>query len=377
METGGEILYPWVSRMLMLGLYVTGEVPFKNVYIHGYIMPGDGSKMSKSKGNVVDPMPLIDRYGSDALRMGIIASRAPAVNRSYDERNVLDARNFANKLWNIARFIENELGVSRDKPAASPHSFADHWILRELRAAEQGIARDLEGYRFASAYERLYRFVWNDFADWYVEAVKVRPNRPVLGYCLETILKLAHPFAPFLTETIWQAINWQPGTLLITSHWPSLPAISDPGSAKQFEDIQAIAVEARYLIKALGARQTHLCYSGNQPLLAEHAGVIAQLGHLDGVMQAPSDQPGVRLSDTSCDCWLDIDPAAAKAYARDLAARADDLEERVAQLTARLDDQEYVKNAPAAIVEQTKTERAEAQAQLAALTKEHERFQNP
>ena len=106
METGGEILYPWVSRMIMLGLYRTGEVPFKEVYIHGYVMAEDGSKMSKSLGNVVDPLPVIKKYGSDALRMGIISGRSPAVNRGYDHRRVEEARNFCNKLWNIARFVE-------------------------------------------------------------------------------------------------------------------------------------------------------------------------------------------------------------------------------------------------------------------------------
>ncbi len=169
METGGEILYPWVGRMIMLGLYVTGEVPFREVYIHGYVMAEDGAKMSKSLGNVVDPLPLIEKYGSDAMRLGIISNRAAAVNRGYDHRKVEDARNFCNKLWNVARYIESIIGEEPGREAA-PTTAADHWVLRKLQHTQQGIGRDLDGYRFSEAYDKLYHFIWDDLADWYVEA---------------------------------------------------------------------------------------------------------------------------------------------------------------------------------------------------------------
>jgi valyl-tRNA synthetase len=374
METGGEILYPWVSRMLMLGLYVTGEIPFKNVYIHGYVMAEDGSKMSKSKGNVVNPMPVIDQYGSDALRMGIVASRAPAINRGYDERKVIDSRNFANKLWNIARFIEDQLDGQPAQPAAKPESIADHWILRHLHKAEQGISKGLDRYNFAEAYERLYHFVWDDFADWFVEASKVDPNREVLAFVLESTLKLAHPFAPFVTETIWQTLAWQPETLLITSKWPEIPSAS-AAKARQFQEIQTIVTEGRYLVKALKASKPHLCYSGSQPFLEDHAGLIAQLANLQGVMPAPASQPGIRLTQTSHPSWLDIDPSAAKTYASELAAKADALGSQIAGLHARLANKSYTAKAPKSVVAQTKTQLADTQTQLAAVEQERARFQ--
>jgi valyl-tRNA synthetase len=133
MDTGGEILYPWVSRMIMLGLYVTKNIPFKEVYIHGYVMSEDGAKMSKSLGNTVDLSETIAKYGSDALRMGIIAGRVPAVNRPYDSRRLEEARNFSNKIWNIARYIEGRVGDDHNLRAeAKPQTPADHWILNRL-----------------------------------------------------------------------------------------------------------------------------------------------------------------------------------------------------------------------------------------------------
>src|SRR3990167_1596487 len=215
METGGEILYPWVSRMIMMGLYVTGEIPFKAVYIHGYVMAEDGAKMSKSIGNVIDPMEVIDKYGSDALRMGIVAGRVPAVNRGYDHRKVEDARNFANKLWNIARYTEGVLGDDFKLAEAAPSTIADYWILTKLQHLTEAVSATLDEYQFAEAYDELYHFVWDDFADWYIEASKLAPNNQVLARVLEATLIVLHPFAPFVTETIWQTLKWEDGSILM------------------------------------------------------------------------------------------------------------------------------------------------------------------
>ncbi|HXR49630.1 MAG TPA: valine--tRNA ligase, partial [Verrucomicrobiae bacterium] len=220
METGGEILYPWVSRMIMLGLYVTGKIPFEEVYIHGYFMAEDGSKMSKSLGNVVDPMPVIDQYGSDALRMGIIAGRAPAVNRGYDTRRVEEARNFCNKLWNVARYIQGLAGDTAGEGRAEPKAPADHWILTKLHDLQTGLEGDLAQYRLSEAYERLYHFVWDDLADWYLEASKAAPNLPLLMEILRQTLIMIHPFAPFVTETIWQTLESTGDSVLAVQPWP-------------------------------------------------------------------------------------------------------------------------------------------------------------
>ena len=168
METGGEILYPWVSRMLMLGLYVTKDIPFKSVYIHGYVMAEDGSKMSKSIGNVIDPIPVINQFGSDAVRMGIIWGRSPAVNRGYDQRRVEEARNFCNKLWNIARYIEGVDSNQLNRGEAKAVTEADNWILNRLSVVMVNMLSNMDSYRFSEVFEELYHFVWDDFADWYI-----------------------------------------------------------------------------------------------------------------------------------------------------------------------------------------------------------------
>ena len=370
METGGEILYPWVSRMIMLGLYVTGKVPFESVYIHGYVMAEDGSKMSKSVGNVVDPAPVIDQYGSDALRMGIIAGRSPAVNRGYDVRRVEEARNFANKLWNVSRFIAETVGDDPALGEAKPQTAADHWVLSKLQHFTDVIAADLEAYRFSEAYERLYHFVWDDVADWYIEASKVAPNKALLAYVLESVLTLAHPFAPFVTETIWQALNWR-NTLLINHHWPKPPKFQK-AEAEAFEELQAIVTETRYIITALRASDVTLYYT-DAPFISDNADLLRRLARLSRVTQV-SDGDGIHLTSTKSRCWLDIDTLSAQAYTAELAGKITAQEKAIAGLETRLANKAYTDKAPRSIVEQTKQQLAEANTALETLQREHERF---
>lgn len=374
METGGEILYPWVSRMLMMGLYVTGEIPFKAVYIHGYVLAEDGAKMSKSLGNVINPLEAIDQYGSDALRMGIVASRAPAVNRGYDSRKVEDARNFANKLWNIARYIEDKLGENPKRPTApDPKTHFDHWLLSKLQQTVGGIGGGLDTYRFAEAYDRLYHFVWDDLADWYIEASKAQPNNSVLAFALDSILKIAHPFAPFVTETIWQTLAWTGDSVLANAEWPVVPT-SDKKKAQAFEDVRTIVAEARTITKALGVRTANLYYT-DEPFLQDNATLIQRLAGLESVTEV-RDGEGLHLTTTRYRCWLDIDQAAARDYAKRLAEKKAAAEAHIKQLEARLHNKNYTQNAPSQVVEQTKTQLAEAKESLPALDQELQKFTN-
>ena len=371
METGGEILYPWVSRMIMLGLYVTGKIPFDSVYIHGYVMAEDGAKMSKSLGNVISPIDVIDQYGSDALRMGILAGRVPAVNRGYDHRKVEDARNFCNKLWNIARYIEGILGDDfiREKP--SPQTAADHWVLHKLQQVITEVEDDFAHYRLAEAYERLYHFVWDDVADWYIEASKSAQNKPLLAYLLESILIILHPFAPFVTETIWQTLAWEPESILATRHWPKALR-ADAGKATEFSDIQTIVMEARFITKALGAAQATLYYT-DVPFLKANAELIKRLTRLHAVTEVAQGD-GLFLTETKYRCWLDIDSATARHYAEQLKAKQADQAKLIGQLQARLANKAYTEQAPAHIVNQTKDQLTEAQSQLVKLSDEIKRF---
>jgi valyl-tRNA synthetase len=372
METGGEILYPWVSRMIMLGLYETGEIPFEAVYIHGYVMAEDGAKMSKSLGNVINPIEVIDQYGSDALRMGIIAGRVPAVNRGYDHRKVEDARNFCNKLWNIARFIEGILGddFNREKPA--PESNADHWILAQLAQVQTTLEDHVAEYRFAEAYELLYHFIWDDVADWYIEVSKTEPNKPLLAHLLESVLLLLHPFAPFVTETIWQTLAWEPDSVL-ASRTIGTPLKASAKEAHEFAELQKIVSEVRLVLKSLEAKGTTLYHKG-EALLEANSATIIRLTGLAAVKEV-EDGTGLFLTDTHLHCWLDIDSQTAAAYADKLATKHEAQLKIIAQLEARLANKQYVDGAPGAVVEQTRTQLKEAQAYDKKLVAEQKRFQ--
>lgn len=374
METGGEILQPWVSRMIMLGLYITGDVPFEAVYIHGYVMAEDGSKMSKSVGNVVDPLPVIDEYGSDALRLGIIANRAPAINRGYDTAKVQGARNFANKLWNVARFIEDKVGDDahlRANPSAK--TTADEWMLSKLQHTVEQVSFDLDNYRFAEAYDRVHHLLWDDFADWYIEASKGQGNASVLAYGLETILKLTHPFAPFVTETIWQTLAWEQESLLITSSWPK-PPHANQSKAETFNEIKEIITEIRYIQGVLKSESLTLYHKG-ESFIEEHAELIKRLTKISDV-KSVKDGEGLRLTSTKHEAWLDVDLASLQAFSKELAQNISNEEKTAENLQKRLENQDYVKKAPKQVVEQTKDQLKTIQDKVAKMKQELERFEH-
>ncbi len=370
METGGEILYPWVSRMIMLGLYVTGKVPFTSVYIHGYVMAEDGSKMSKSVGNVVNLTGVIDRYGSDAMRMGIIAERAPAINRGYDSAKVEGARNFCNKLWNVARFIEGKASDKPIKPTPNAVTQADHWMLSKLQQSTEAIALDLDNYRIAEAYDRVHHLLWDDFADWYIEASKLAPNLELLTFGLETILKLAHPFAPFVTEAIWQALPWY-DNLLAVSFWPKVPAGKAP-EATTFEEIKTLVSEIRQISAVLHLHNANLYYT-SAPFLAEHAELIKRLARLASVREVKAGH-GLHLTQTKYKCWLDVDHQTAQQYLSKLSGQKLSQEQSIKQLEARLSNKAYVHQAPPALVEQTREQLEAARQLINHINEEFERF---
>jgi valyl-tRNA synthetase len=372
METGYDILMPWVARMIMLGLYITGREPFKAVYLHGLVLDEHGAKMSKSKGNVVNPMEMVEKYGSDALRMGIITGQTAGNNQPFTTSKVVGARNFANKLWNIARFIEDKLGedyTHSGKP--DPQTPSDHWILTKLQHSTGKISTDLDNYRFAEAYETLYHTIWDDVADWYIEASKSSSNRPMLGYILETILKLAHPFAPFVTEAIWQTLSLKDDSMLATEKWPE-PAGANKGEAESFEQIKTIVSEIRYLLTALHQHGIRLYYH-DAPFIAENSELIKQLSRVAEIREV-DDGYGLRLVNTNHKAWLDIDHETIERFSQQLQAKIEEQKGTVKQLEDRLANKNYVKGAPKAVVDQTKSQLSAAKEQLAKMSAEHGRF---
>jgi valyl-tRNA synthetase len=254
METGWDILFFWVARMILSTTYATGQVPFKNVYLHGLVRTEEGRKMSKSDPEtMIDPMEVIPEYGADALRLALVSG----VNAGQDQRlgrsKIVDNRNFCNKLWNVSRYIEMTAGNAEAE--ASPKTSADHWILNKLSILTGKQRQNLDDFKFSEAYQDLYHFVWDDLADWYVEASKSEPNKGLLKYILESTLVLAHPFAPFITEAVWRQLGHE--DLLALQLLPQVPAANKQEAAK-FEELQRIVSEVRHLIAVTGVKKPAL-----------------------------------------------------------------------------------------------------------------------
>ncbi|NCU40785.1 valine--tRNA ligase [Candidatus Saccharibacteria bacterium] len=351
METGHDLLDRWVARMIMMGLYRTGKVPFEEVYMHGMVLDEKGQKMSKSKGNVLNPMEVIAKYGSDALRLGVIMNRSAGQNQAFSPATVVAGRNFCNKLWNIARFIEphvEKFGTS--KPEAK--SLADHWVLARLDTARKDIDSFLKQYRFAEAADLMYHTIWGDVADWYLEASKTESNRSVLTWVLETSLKLAHPFAPFVTETIWSTMEGD-RPLLAESAWPKKPEY-DIIAAGEFDRLCDLVSEIRFVSSDLPGAKQALLY-GSDVLVADNSELIKRLGNLKEIKSTEQPQ-GLRLAVPGREVWLDVEEDVMYEHQTKLELRLAECRDRIVRLQTRLDNSGYVDKAPKAVVEQTREE---------------------
>lgn len=375
MESGWDILFFWIARMILSTTYMTGEIPFRTVYLHGMVRAADGKKMSKSRPeSIIDPLTVIPKYGTDALRMALIMGVSPGNDQNWGWGKIEANRNFCNKLWNIARYIEDKIGDETIERKPHPETTADHWLMHKLQQTTETVAEHLDNYRFSEAYDVLYHFVWDEFADWYIEASKAEPNLPLLAYALETILTFAHPFAPFVTETIWQTLAWENDSYLASASWPKVPAANEK-SASEFEQLKTIVSEARYLSKTLGANKPKLCFAGsNAQLLEENAALIARLGTLFTVEKAPETEQGIHLTETTYDCWLDIDTATGQSYLKELEAKREAQTKVLGQLQARLANKSYTDNAPEKIVAQTQEQLADTEKLLENIAAEYERF---
>ena len=369
METGMDIMRAWVSRMIMLSLYRTGKLPFKEVYLHGMVNDEHNQKMSKSKGNVINPMELVAEFGSDATRMGIIAGRAPAQSQAFNRGSVIAARNFCNKLWNIARFVEAQIGDNHQIVDLEPQTPADHWIIRQLNDAANNIAVRIEQYRFSEASETVYHTIWDDVADWYIESSKTAINRPLLSWVLATSLKIAHPFAPFVTETIWQTLNYTDG-ILIREAWPT-PEKFDPIAAEQFEQLKLLVAEGRWVIAELPGNKKYRLLYGNDSLIADNQYTIKHLMRLEAIEH--TDQPrGLRLAAANREAWLDIDSETLYQHQENLEMRLAEARQKLAGLKKRLENPTYVEKAPAHLVEETREQLAEQEKIITRLVSELE-----
>lgn len=214
METGADLVFKWVPRMIMFGMYLTGEAPFKNVYFHGMVNDAENKKMSKSKGNVVSPINMADKFGTDALRMALVIGNPAGGSTPLSEDKIKAYKNFANKIWNITRYVLSSEEKSADSPI-SPE------LKKEFEELAQDVTTDMENYRYYLAGEKLYHYVWHRFADQIIEESKKDPSLiPTTRFILEGSLKLLHPFMPFITEEIWAELS-PDAKLLMIEEWPT------------------------------------------------------------------------------------------------------------------------------------------------------------
>ena len=350
METAADILFAWVARMIMMGVYVTGEVPFREVYLHGLVLDEHGKKMSKSKGNVINPIELVSKYGSDAFRLGILRGRSAGLNQAFSEQSVVSGRNLCNKLWNISRYVQ---GIVDENPDGEFNTLnmGEDWICRELNICSEQVGRCISEYRFSEAIEVLYSTIWDKYADWFVESQKIYKNVGLLKKTLENVLIMLHPFAPFVTEAIWQNLSWTEG-MIINQKWPSKLKF-DPISAVSFEKLMTIVVEVRGTLQAIpGGKKWPLLYD-NDSLVEDNALLVKQLANIPSISACNGTPYGIRLALVNHELYLDVPEKVVAEYREALTERILAVGRELDALNARMMNPNYVDKAPAALVKET------------------------
>jgi valyl-tRNA synthetase len=360
--------------MIMLGMEMTGEVPFRQVHIHGLVRDAERQKMSKTKGNTIDPLVINDKYGTDAVRFALLVSAAPGNDIALSEDRIASTRAFANKIWNASRLIFSRVDVTQT-PAEQPmpQSLEDRWIRHRLNAAAEIVNRAFEQHRYHEAADALWHFFWDDFCDWYLELKKLHfdDNSAHLIDIYETALRLLHPLMPFLTEELWQRLE-RPGKSIALAAYPRFDAASvDANAAHDMAILQEIITAARSL------RADHkvdkkqgldaVLYSPGHALSVarSHAQSIERLANVRLEMHhevAPKLEGAVR-STPEFDLLLKI-PAAADQSER-LEKENQQLMKLIADKDRQLENEAFLKRAPAHVVEEIRQKKTEYEAQLA------------
>ena len=256
--SGFDILFFWDARMAMQGIHFMKEVPWKRLYLHGLVRAADGQKMSKSKGNVVDPLGLIDQYGADALRFFMCAMESQGRDVKMDEKRVEGYRNFATKLWNAARFCQSN-GITggigdHTGPGIAPQLAVNQWIIGEVVDTVAELDKAMADLRFDAAANAIYHFVWDTFCDWYIELIKGSfddETKAVAGWVLDQILVMLHPFMPFVTEELWNKTGTRGGELIVAA-WPQPTAAVEVAAKREVEWLIALVSALRTAKNELG-----------------------------------------------------------------------------------------------------------------------------
>jgi valyl-tRNA synthetase len=425
--TGFDIIFFWVARMVMMTTHITGKIPFKDVYVHGLIRDAEGQKMSKSKGNVLDPIDLIDgisldalvakrttglmnpkqaesiekktrkeypegipAFGTDALRFTFASLASPGRDIKFDMQRCEGYRNFCNKLWNAARFVLMNtqgqdcglLDCSTQAEGYLSFSQPDRWIVSLLQKTEADVEQAFHDYRFDMVAQSIYKFVWDEYCDWYLEFAKVqlqhgtdaekRATRRTLLRVLETVLRLAHPLMPFITEEIWQTIGPMSGregaTIMVQAYPQSQPSKIDEQAEAWVNLLKESVMACRSLRSGMGispAEKVPLVIAGDAARLGEYDAylqALAKLVKLEIVSELPeADAPVALAGEFKLMLQIEIDVEAEKARLSKEIAR---LEAEINKANAKLNNDSFVARAPAQVVEQEKARLASFSADL-------------
>lgn len=379
MQMGYEILYLWLMRMILMSSYALNQIPFKDAYIHGILRDANGKKFSKSSGNGIDPIEVINQYGADALRISLLLGISPGNDSRYYTEKIEGGRNFVNKLWNISRFVLGFVGEITEEPM-EPLSDWDRWILSRNGAVVADVTEKLEKFEFSAAGEILRDFTWNDFADWYLEVAKIQKGKrtdQVLRIVLDSIIKLWHPFMPFVTEVIWEEMH---GGMLMIQDWPiptgSLDSAAELKVTEKIKIIQGVIgavrnMRSEYKVEPAKQIPATLC-AKDAELLELNRTVIQQLARVnDLAIYKQSKKPDGAVASSivsGVEVYLPFTGFAdmAKESAR-LTKELDEAKKYVASLQAKLENKEFVGKAPAQVVDKMKTNLAEATERVAAI----------
>lgn len=401
METGYDILFFWVARMVMSATLFTNDIPFHTIYLHGLVRAEDGSKMSKTKGNVKDPLEVIDEFGTDALRFTLLTGGTPGNDLNLSLDRVASNRNFGNKIWNTARFITRNLdrATAADAPAEPRYTPADRWILSRLSETIETVDRLMDNFQFGEAGRQTYDFLWGDFADWYVELSKVQLNQggamawttlSVLREVLDKSLRLLHPYIPFVTEATWlelrqaftdaglgiaPAEGW--ADALIIADWPK-PGPRYTEAAAEFEQLRELVRRIRNARSEQGVEPARMipatiAAGKSAAFLREQAEALAFLARLDGdkliiaeTAEAPDQAITLALGPITAYLplagMLDLDAERAR-----LTTDRDKLSQEIGRVSGLLDSP-FAEKAPAAVVEKERDKLSQLEASLAEIS---------
>jgi len=381
--TGYDILFFWVARMMMFGLYVMdGVQPFDHLYLHGLVRDGQGKKMSKSKGNVIDPLEWLERYGADALRFTLARGANPGSDQAIAEEWASGARNFCTKLWNATRFaMSNGATVATPVPARSELTDADLWILDRLDSVVSEVDSLFEDFQFAKLADLLYHFTWDEFCDWYVELAKVQiaegrgdATRAVLGHVLDVVLRLLHPLIPFVTEELWTALTGRESVVVAT--WPAPTGVAaDDSAAQRIVGVQKLITEIRRFRSDQGLKPgqkvTARLSGVDEAGLADHLSAVTTLARLTSPSDsfAASASLEVPLPGSAVVVELDLSgaidiEAERKRLTKDLGAAQKEL----AQCEAKLNNPKFMEKAPTDVVDKIKLRLDTAKADIERIT---------